>query len=185
MNGTLQFSIHWTTSFRYDLWSYSYRYWCGWLCFVLFKLLTRQTDLQPNVWWTRTDWWVFGPPSQRSICPKCFCLSWGPAVGFCALLWTFILFTYIWDYTCQWFKLWCILCSTFKIINNNNNKHILHLHLSDAFIQSDLQCIQAIHLYCQYVCSLGIEPTTFALLTQCSNHWATGTHINYIMILIW
>ncbi len=28
---------------------------------------------------------------------------------------------------------------------------------------------------CQYVCSLGIEPTTFALLTQCSNHWATGT----------
>ncbi len=29
--------------------------------------------------------------------------------------------------------------------------------------------------FCQYVCSLGIEPTTFALLTQCSNHWATGT----------
>ncbi len=26
------------------------------------------------------------------------------------------------------------------------------------------------------MCSLGIEPTTFALLTQCSNHWATGTH---------
>ncbi len=46
--------------------------------------------------------------------------------------------------------------------------------LADAFIQSDLQCIQAIH-FCQYVGSLGIEPTTFALLTQCSNHWATGT----------
>ncbi len=42
------------------------------------------------------------------------------------------------------------------------------MHLSDAFIQIDLQCIQDIHLYCQYVCSLGIEPTTFALLTQCS-----------------
>ncbi len=27
--------------------------------------------------------------------------------------------------------------------------------------------------FCQYVCSLGIEPTTFALLTQC---WATGTY---------
>ncbi len=26
------------------------------------------------------------------------------------------------------------------------------LHLADAFIQSDLQCIQAIHFYCQYVC---------------------------------
>ncbi len=25
------------------------------------------------------------------------------------------------------------------------------MHLADAFIQSDLQCIQAIHLYCQYV----------------------------------
>ncbi len=46
----------------------------------------------------------------------------------------------------------------------------LFMHLADAFIQSDLQCIQAIHLYCQYVCCLGIEPTTFALLTQCSNH---------------
>ncbi len=42
------------------------------------------------------------------------------------------------------------------------------MHLADAFIQSDLQCIQAMHLYCLYVCSLGIEPTTFALLTQCS-----------------
>ncbi len=29
--------------------------------------------------------------------------------------------------------------------------------------------------FCQYMCSMGIEPTTFALLTQCSNHWATGT----------
>ncbi len=28
------------------------------------------------------------------------------------------------------------------------------------------------------MCSLGIEPTTFALLTQCSNHWATGTPIS-------
>ncbi len=42
------------------------------------------------------------------------------------------------------------------------------MHLADAFIQSDLQYIQAIHLYCQYVCSLGVEPTTFELLTQCS-----------------
>ncbi len=34
------------------------------------------------------------------------------------------------------------------------------MHLADAFIQSHLQ-------YIQYVCSLGIEPTTFAPLTQC------------------
>ncbi len=25
------------------------------------------------------------------------------------------------------------------------------MHLADAFIQSDLQCIRVIHLYCQYV----------------------------------
>ncbi len=25
------------------------------------------------------------------------------------------------------------------------------MHLADAFIQSDLQCIQAIHFFCQYV----------------------------------
>ncbi len=35
------------------------------------------------------------------------------------------------------------------------------MHLADAFIQSDLQCIQAIHCFYQYVCFLGIEPTTF------------------------
>ncbi len=51
------------------------------------------------------------------------------------------------------------------------------MHLADAFIQSDLQCIQAIHLYCQYVCSLGIEPTTSmlgcgnALTTEPQEHW--------------
>ncbi len=50
------------------------------------------------------------------------------------------------------------------------------MHLADAFIQSDLQYIQVIqYIFGQYVCFLGIEPTTSALLMQCSNHWATGT----------
>ncbi len=60
------------------------------------------------------------------------------------------------------------------------------MHLADAFIQSNLQCIQAIHFYCQYMCSLGIEPITFALLAQCSNHWATGTLVmgeNYVIFI--
>ncbi len=61
------------------------------------------------------------------------------------------------------------------------------MHLADTFIQSDLQCIQAIHLYCQYVCSLGIEPTTFALLTQCSTsepheHLVSKISLKYIPI---
>ncbi len=55
-----------------------------------------------------------------------------------------------------------------KLISDDKKYDEMYLHLSDAFIQSDLRCIQSIHLYCQYVCSLGIKPTTFALLTQCS-----------------
>ncbi len=42
------------------------------------------------------------------------------------------------------------------------------MHLADAFIQSDLQYIQVIYFFFVNVCSLGIEPTTFAVLTQCS-----------------
>ncbi len=57
-----------------------------------------------------------------------------------------------------------------------NGCHHLHLHLSDAFIQSNLQCIQAIH-FCQYVCSLEIEPTTFCVADAMLYHWATGTAI--------
>ncbi len=53
------------------------------------------------------------------------------------------------------------------------------MHLADAFIQSDLQCIQDIH-FCQYVCSLGIEPTTFALLTQCSTTEPQEHFVNQI-----
>ncbi len=49
------------------------------------------------------------------------------------------------------------------------------MHLADAFIQSDLQCIQAIHIFYQYVCSLGIEPTTFCAANAMLYHWATGT----------
>ncbi len=49
------------------------------------------------------------------------------------------------------------------------------MHLADTFIQSDLQCIQVIHLFYQYVCSLGIEPTTFCAANTMLYHWATGT----------
>ncbi len=38
---------------------------------------------------------------------------------------------------------------------------IIFMHLADAFIQSDLQCIQVIRVLSVCVCSLGIEPTTF------------------------
>ncbi len=69
--------------------------------------------------------------------------------------------------------------------NTETHKHTQRdtfMHLADAFVQSDLQCIQAIHFFfCEYMCSLGIEPTTFVLLTQCSTtepqeHMYSCTH---------
>ncbi len=70
--------------------------------------------------------------------------------------------------------MWCFdVHSIYNQIQLSQNIWSLYLtftfmHLADAFIQSDLQYNQVIHFFCQYVCSLGIEPTTFALLTQCS-----------------
>ncbi len=53
---------------------------------------------------------------------------------------------------------------------------ITFMHLADTFIQSDLQCIQAIQFFfCQYVCSLGIEPTTFCDANAMLYHWIPGT----------
>ncbi len=55
------------------------------------------------------------------------------------------------------------------------------MHLADAFIQSDLQCIQVIHLHSTCV-SWESNPQPFAQLTQCSttephrNKTNTGTH---------
>ncbi len=46
------------------------------------------------------------------------------------------------------------------------------MHVADAFIQSDLQ---AKHIFYQYVCSPGIEPTTFCAANAMLYHWATGT----------
>ncbi len=52
------------------------------------------------------------------------------------------------------------------------------MYLADAFIQSDLQCIQVIH-FCQYVCSLGIEPTTFCAANAMLYHWATEHKLDH------
>ncbi len=47
------------------------------------------------------------------------------------------------------------------------------MHLADAVIQSDLQCIQAKHVL--YMCSLRIEPTTFCAANAMLYYWATGS----------
>ncbi len=52
------------------------------------------------------------------------------------------------------------------ILHQDNN---LHLHLSDAFIQSDLHCVQVtVSTFYQLLPSLRIEPMILALLAPCS-----------------
>ncbi len=70
-------------------------------------------------------------------------------------------------------------CSVFKAQCANSdptcrNQQPNYIYIY-GFIQRDLQCIQAIHVFYQYVCSLGIEPMTFGAANAMLYHWATGT----------
>ncbi len=52
------------------------------------------------------------------------------------------------------------------------------MHLADTFIQSDLQLHSGYtFFFCQYMCSLGIEPTTFYTADAMLYHWATQEHL--------
>ncbi len=53
------------------------------------------------------------------------------------------------------------------------------MHLADAFIQSDLQLHSGYTFFVSTCVPWEFEPTTFVLLTQCSNHWATGTQFSH------
>ncbi len=57
--------------------------------------------------------------------------------------------------------------------SRNRQKHFTFMHLADTFIQSDLQYIQVIQFL--YMCSLGIEPTTFSAANAMLYHWAPET----------
>ncbi len=59
------------------------------------------------------------------------------------------------------------------------------MHLADAFIQSDLLCIQVtVFTFYQLLLSLGIEPMILALLAPCSTIWATGKlHLENVKML--
>ncbi len=47
--------------------------------------------------------------------------------------------------------------------------HFTFMHLADAFIQSDLHCIQVtVFTFYRLLLSLGIEPMILALLAPCS-----------------
>ncbi len=87
-------------------------------------------------------------------------------------------------------KWWAMLVSTLYqnslvaiVVDKAHVAYILHfyifMHLADAFIQSDLHCIQVtVSTFDQLLLSLGFEPMILALLTPCSTSWATGKHTN-------
>ncbi len=55
------------------------------------------------------------------------------------------------------------------------NTEFTFMHLADAFIQSDLHCIQVtVFTFDQLLLSLGIKPMILALLAPCTTIWATG-----------
>ncbi len=63
------------------------------------------------------------------------------------------------------------------------------MHLADAFIQSDLQCIQVMLFFFVSMCvPWELNPRTFALLTQCS--WSIGITLflcetNFLGLCYW
>ncbi len=61
------------------------------------------------------------------------------------------------------------------------------MHLADAFIQSDLHCIQVtVSTFYQLLLSLGLKPMILALLAPCSTSWATGKpYLNRSIAFTW
>ncbi len=51
------------------------------------------------------------------------------------------------------------------------------MHLADAFIQTTYSAFRLYigFVFYQYMCTLGIEPTTFCAANTMFYHWATGT----------
>ncbi len=56
------------------------------------------------------------------------------------------------------------------------------MHLADAFIQSDLQCIQDIYVFISMCVPWELNPQPFALLTQCSTT-EPQEHLIYSILL--
>ncbi len=93
------------------------------------------------------------------------------------LIYFFILACHLSQGTSNLIPLWFVFRRQHTPQQLYNRFTFTFMHLADAFIQSDLQCIQAIH-FCQYACSLGIEPTTFCAANAMLYHWAKDLCVN-------
>ncbi len=57
------------------------------------------------------------------------------------------------------------------------------IHLADALSKATYSAFK-LYIFCQYVCSLGIEPTTFSAANAMLYHWATETLIRRCTFLL-
>ncbi len=73
----------------------------------------------------------------------------------------------------------CIMCCLWAIMREGkgivkcmpfHTMSYLHLCIYQTLLSKATYSAFRLYIFCQYMCSLGIEPTTFALLTQCSTH---------------
>ncbi len=71
-------------------------------------------------------------------------------------------------------KLWII---AYQLLHYHlYNDCSLHFTFSRRFYPKRLTVHSSYYSFCPYVCSLGIEPTTFCATNAMLYHWATGTH---------
>ncbi len=69
-------------------------------------------------------------------------------------------------------------------------EHCTFMHLADAFIQSDLQCIQATHCFVFFITMCvpwELNPQPFALQTQCSTTEPQehgGIWLNWVLLTV-
>ncbi len=105
------------------------------------------------------------------------------AAHICIWLWVFATRFCVWscsEYLQHMLLCWWCFLNLLGIFYLNVFFHLQCIYIyiyafSRRFYPKRLTVHSGYTFFCQYVCSLGIEPTTFALLMQCSNHWATGT----------
>ncbi len=105
---------------------------------------------------------LFNNLSPPTIFESITCVNNGVLCQLChAVTFFYVVYALIWEKT---------TCPCGAADTEQHVLFKLHLHLSDAFIQSDLH---SGYTFSQYVCFLGIEATTFCTANAMLYHWAT------------
>ncbi len=88
--------------------------------------------------------------------------------------WVHIQQIFIFGWTIKLIKK-CIWRDEWNMDRKQYSRFYINLHLSDAFIQSDLQYIQVIHFFISMCVPWELNPQPFAAANAILYHWVTGT----------